>query len=125
MPNKIERENLTGPEAQEAREQEPKVEEPVEIAPKRELVEHQLSPEDVGAFKGEMDEYTVGLQARVDELNAELADLKMKSAEFEQFARYREIQDELAELREQIDGLTDSSEAINEHGDNAIITIKA
>lgn len=106
------------------REEEPKAGESVETVPERELVERQMSPEEVGVLKGELDEYTAGLQARVEELNAELAELKTRSVEFEQFARYHEIQDELVDLKKQIDGLTDSSEAIDEQGENTVIKIK-
>jgi uncharacterized protein YukE len=95
-----------------------------EAAPEKEETERQLSPEEAQEFKGEMDEYTEGLRAAAAELEAELEGLKAMSPEWESFARAKEIQNELTELQEQIEGLADSSAAIEEAGDEAVIKIK-
>lgn len=99
-------------------------EEKQEAAPEKEKIERQLNPEEVTEFKGEMDEYTEGLRAAVAELRAELEGIKAMSLEWESFERIKEIQNELADLQEQIEGLSDSSTAIEEAGDEAIVKIK-
>ena len=71
-----------------------------------------------------MDEYIVGLRSRVAELEEECENLRKMSSNADQFERMKEINTEIGELQEQIDGLADSSEAIAEAGDNVVITIK-
>ncbi|MEK7211369.1 MAG: hypothetical protein AAB731_01940 [Patescibacteria group bacterium] len=71
-----------------------------------------------------MDEYIVGLRSRVAELEEECENLRKMSPNADQFERMKEINTEIGELQEQIDGLADSSEAIAEAGDNVVITIK-
>lgn len=99
--------------------------EAVDATPEKEKVERQLNPEEVVEFKGELDEYVEGLKTRVSELEAELEEIKKTSPEWETFERTKEIQDELAYLKEyDIDDYANSSAAIEEAGDAAIVKIK-
>lgn len=83
-----------------------------------------LNIEEVAEFKGELEEYMEGLKAVLASLEAEFEELKTVSPEWQSFERAKEIQSEIADLKEQIEGLSDSKEAIEEAGKDAIIKIE-
>ena len=79
----------------------PKIKPEIKIeTPEREPEEKILNPEEIEKLGNEMDEYTVGLKTRIDEIKVELESKPSKK-------KRQELQTELEELQTEYDGLTE------------------